>query len=470
MNPRFANIVRLLAVAAFAAGACGARAAAAADAPAPGGVLALQAEFPERKFPELQEILRQGLVNGPSVLISQWNAAAAAQDAKGAGGRASLLPSLGGGASVGQTYEQYRSGGVSSNNSMTAVLYNLGLSQPVYAWDSLTNSYQIRKLQQAVAERNIGEVRRGLAIDIRRRYFDIVLMAGVLDLARKNLERLERDRKETEQAIADGTQAAGAIDGPNRSIQIAKPEIMRLENELAALRQGLAQLTGLPEAVIDKIPAEIPALPDLHEALQALSAGEKPPPSTQLQNLAAAASIERLNYAITKKRLYPRLGVALSVDQQNRTANNTSVGPRYLYTTWGAYATVNWTLFDGLATQAAKRASIERMKIAEAGRSQAEKQEGAERRMEVARLLVQWEQLQNTERDLARTRAGMIVTEQDFKNGTASARQAEDARMAYLSALQNPYGAQAARANFYIALVSCLSNRGQDPVIMAVQQ
>jgi outer membrane protein TolC len=244
------------------------------------------------------------------------------------------------------------------------------------------------------------------------------------------------------------------------------------------LKQSLVQITGLAEeAVIEALPDGIPALPDLRDVLHALSGGAggagggAAAPSAHLLNLADETRVARLNFEIAKKRLYPSLGVSLSVNQENRSQNYASDGPRYLITTWGAYATVNWTLFDGLATQAAKRSALERMKAAEAGRSLAQRQEGAERRAEVARLLVQWEQLQNAERDLARARGGMEIVEMDFKNGTASARNAEDARMHYLAALQSPHGgAHAARANFYIALVSCLSNRGQDPVIMAMER
>ena len=488
MLPSFAHahIVRLLAAGALAfvaGGVCGGAGAATPAqaqkppallarprAEAPGFTLALQAVFPERAFPGLREILREGLLHGPTILISEWNAAAAAQETR-EHGRARLLPSGGGWVNFGQNYEQYQDGGgAARSRSLAAFLYGVSFYQPVYAWDSLTNNYKVWEMRQAMSERNVGETRRLLAIDIRRRFFDIILKAGELDLARKNLARHERDFREMEQAIADGTRAAGEIDIPGRAIQVARPEIMRLENELAALRESLVRITGLPEQAIGEIPSEIPAAPDLRDAVYALSGGAAAPPSAHLQNLADNARIEKLNFEITKKRLWPTLGVTLAVSQESRTPNYTSEGQRFMFTTWGAYATVRWTLFDGLATQAAKRAALERMKAGEAGRSLAEKQEGAERRAEIARLLVQWEQLQNTEHDLARARGGMEIVEQDFKNGTASARQAEDARMAYLNALQNPHGgAHAARANFYIALVACLSNRGQDPVIMAMQ-
>ena len=470
MHPFFAHITRLLAAGLFAAVVnwSGARAQTVADIPAPGYTQALQAEFPERKFPELREILRRGLLDGPSIMMSQWNAAIAAQDAQGYGGRADLLPRVSGWAQYGPTYEQHQGDGA-QNRSMMAFFYGLDIYQPVYQWNTLTNNYQIRKLSQAIAERDITEQRRVLAISIRRAYFNIILKTNELALARKSMERLERDRQEMEQAIKDGTQAAGALDGPNRNMQVAKPEIMRLENELADLKRGVAQITGLPESAVDKIPAEIPALPEaeLHDALYALTARTGLPPSANLQRLADDARIKKLAFDNSKKILYPRFGVDLNVNEQSRTTNYSSVGERYVYTVWSAMATMNWTLFDGFGARASRLASLERLKAAEASRSQVEKQEPDDRRAEAAGLQVQWEKLLNTERDLGRARGGMEITEQDFKNGLTSARAAEDARIGYENALQ---GAYAARAAFYIALVTCLSNRGQDPVIMAMQQ
>jgi outer membrane protein TolC len=440
----------------------------AANPPAPGSAQVLQAEFPERKLPGLQEILHRGLIDGPSILMSQWRAAASAHETRGHGGRADLLPSVNGYIQYGPTYEQHQGDGA-QDRELTAFFYYVGFYQPVYQWNVLTNNYQIKQLQQAMSERDVGETRRLLAIDIRRRYFDIILASNALDLARKNMERLERDHKEMEQAIADGTRAAGDIDGPNQNIQRAKPEIMDLENKLAALKQSLAQITGLPESTIDRIPAEIPPLPEaeLHDALYALSAATSLPPSANLQNQADNARIAKLVFANDKKRLYPRFGLNLNVNEQSRTANYSNEGTRYVFTTWSAFAQVDWTLFDGFGAQAARRASLERLKAAEASQSQTEKQEGNDRRAEAASLQVQWERLLNTERDLARTRGGLELTEQDFKNGTASERDAETWRVSYANALQ---GAYSARADFYIALVRCLSNRGQDPVIMAVQQ
>ncbi len=423
-------------------------------------VARLQAELPERKFAGLDEILRKALENGPSVIIREWDAAVAREQARGA--RAPMLPSLNAVVNAGVTREE-RSGSVGYDRNYTAVLYSVGFYQPVFHWGALSGNYQIAQLRQAMSARNIEETRRLLAIDIRRRYFDIILAANALKLAQENMRRLETDRKNMEQMIADGSVAPGAIDGSNRAIDLATPELEQAGNQYATLRQSLAQLAGMPESALDNLPDDIPGAQNITDALNAVAGTITAPPSAHLDNLQDEINVAKLDYKINKVRQLPKFGISASVGQ----SPDTSYGaPKSLITSWNTSLSMQWNLFDGFASQAGQRASLNRLRMLETQRAQAGQQESLERRNEAARLLLQWKQLQNTERDVERSRAGYELAEQDFANGMAAARNVEDSRLGYKNSLQ---GAYAARANFYIALVTCLSNRGQDPAIQPVK-
>ncbi|MDR1009866.1 MAG: TolC family protein [Opitutaceae bacterium] len=420
-------------------------------------VARLQAELPERKFPGFDAILQKALVNGPSIIMREWDAAAAAEDSRGA--RAPMLPSLNATVNTGVTYEQRRAPSGSYDRTFTAVLYSVGFYQPVYHWGALSDNYKIGQIRRAMAERNIAETRRVLAIDVRRRYFDVILAANGLRLARENMTRLEEDKKSLEQLIADGARAPAEIDGANRALDIARPGLEQAENQFAALRLSMAQIAGAPDAEFGDLPDAIPAPGDISDALAALSAGVSAPPSAQLQNVYDGISIEKLSFDINKTRQLPKLGFSASVVQQ---PDNSNVHEKSLLTGWNAAFSVNWNIFDGFASQAAKRASLNRLRALEIQRGQAEQQESSGRRAEVSRLLVQWRQLQNDERDLDRARGGRDLAEQDFAAGMTSQRAVDDARNGLAHALQNIY---AARASFYTELASCLSNRGQDPAV-----
>lgn len=422
-------------------------------------VVRLQAELPERKFQKFDGILRRALVYGPSVVMREWEAAAAAENARGA--RAPMLPSLNASANAGATREQ-RSGGAGYDRSFTAILYQVSFYQPVYHWGALGDNYKIGQLRQAVADRNTDEARRLLAIDIRRRYFDIILAANGVELARDKLDRLLADRKNMEQLIADGARAPGEIDGANRAVDAARPELEQAKNQFDALRLSLAQIAGVPESEFDDLPDAIPGLGNIADALNALAAGVSAPPSAQLRDIHDDIGIEKLSLHIHKTRQLPKFGFAASVAQQ---PDNSNVAQKSLLTSWNASVSVNWNIFDGFASQAAKRHSLNRLRALETRRDLFERQESAERRAEMSRLLVQWEQLRNAERDLDRARAGAEIAGRDFESGMASRRAVEDARDNHARTLHHVH---AARASFYTALAACLSNRGLDPVLREV--
>lgn len=430
-------------------------------------VARLQAELPERKFPALEEILQKALANGPSIIMSEWDAAVAHERSR-LYGRAPMLPSLNANVNAGATKEDRSdtSAGPGYSRDYTAVLYSVNFYQPVFHWGALSKSYQIWQLRQAMSERNIAETRRILAIDIRRRYFDIIIAANALKLARENMKRLETDKKNTEQQIADGALAPAHLDGANRAIDLARPELEQAENQYAALRQSLAQLAGVPESALDGFPEEVPVAQNITDALNAIAGSTTTRPSAQLDNLYDEIGITKLDYQVNKVRQLPKFGLSASVVQSPDTGYNPSATGRALITSWNASLSMQWNLFDGLATQAAKRASLNQLRKLETQRAQAEQQESAERRNEVAKLRVQWERLQNAESDLARARGGYELTEQDFAAGMVSSRNVEDARMSYRNALQGIY---ATRAEFYTSLATCLSNRGQDPAVQAAR-
>ncbi len=432
-------------------------AALAQPAPDGGAIPRLQDALPERSLPGLDTLLRKALVNAPEVLMREWALAEAGANTLVA--RAPMLPRVEAWANAGVTYEQ-RMETVDSNRTLEAVLYNVGFYQPVFHWGALAKNYQIGKLRQAVAARNIAETRRLLALDIRRRYFDLMLARNSLKIARQGLARAEEEYRQMEQLIAAGMQAAGAIDGPRRNLDILRPELRRQEVECGMLRASLLRLAGVTEADLDTIPEELPPFAPLDAALDALVNSQAPAASNNLADLRDQIEVERLNYEVQKTRLYPKFGLNLSVTQENRAPDNNVLGPKSLITSWNAFGTVNWRIFDSQETKGLRLASLNRLRALETRRAQAEKQEGSEREAEALRLQLQWERLKNAEMDLARARGGLELTEHDFASGWTPSRVVEDARAQLANVLQQT---NAERAAFASALAACLSNRGSDP-------
>ncbi|MDR2673812.1 MAG: TolC family protein [Opitutaceae bacterium] len=447
-------------------------AAAGTARPAPdgGAISQLQDALPERSLPGLDALLRKALVHAPEVIMREWALAEAGAGALAA--RAPMLPRLEAWVNAGATYEQRREGAYEINGQtvladdrdrvLAAVLFNVGFYQPVFHWGALAKNYQIGKLRQAIAARNITETRRLLALDIRRRYLDLMLAENGLQIARRDLARAGEDHRQMEQLIADGTQAAASLDGPRRDLDIIRPEVRRQEVECRMLRESLLRLAGVTAADLDALPGGLPPFAPLDAPLDALAGAgaREAAPSNGLADLRDQIEIERLNYNIQKTRLHPKFGVTLSVTQENRAPDNNVLGPKSLITSWNAFGTMNWRMFDGAETKGLRLASLNRLRALETRRVQAEKQEGGEREIEALRLQLQWERLKNTEADLGRARNGLELAGQDFAGGWASSRAVEDARVHLANMLRQ---ASAERAAFASALAACLSSRGRDP-------
>lgn len=419
--------------------------------------------LPERSLPGLDALLKQGLNEAPTILIRRWESDQALENTRIA--RAPMLPNATASVSGGMILEQRDDGGVKSDRSLAAVLYNVGVTQPLFHWGALSKNYEVSKLARAISSRNVAETRRLLAVDLRRRYFDFVIATGALELARKNLTELERQLAFAKKQVADGfaaSTASGLVDG---QITAAKISIQRLENDRDMLARNLARMAGVP---VEKLPATVAELPkpaEIDAVVKALSGDAGGVPTVRLQNAEDTVRMESLRYQIEKVRLRPKLGLNASVGQDNRNPDNNALGPKSLITSWSAFATVNWQLFDGLSAQAAQRASRARLRAYEEDRDLLVRQESDERRGDVARLQLSWRNLQQAEIGLSAGRGAAAAIEKDVAAGWVPSSEVDLARQAADTALQ---AANVARADFYTALATYFSNRGLDPATQPV--
>jgi outer membrane protein, multidrug efflux system len=417
--------------------------------------------LPERSLPELETLLKTTLENGPSVLIRRWEAEQSRQNARAA--RAPMLPYVYGSVNGGVIFEQtVRDTGEDPDRVVAAALYNFGVSQPVFHWGALSKGYEVGKLYQAISARNVEETRRLLAIDLRRRYFDLVLARGAVRLEQKNIAELEAELDLAKKRVAEGFAAStesGLIEG---KLNLARISLQRLTNDYDLLRRNFARLTGLPAGRLPEPVSELPAVPELDKIIKELSGEAGSTPSIRLLNSQDVVKAERLNYEINKTRLKPKLGLSFSVGQDNRNADNDQLKQKVLLTSWSAFATVNWTLFDGFSASAAQRAALARMRAEEANRGQIEQQDSDERRADVAKLQYAWRLLQEAEKSFSGAKSAVTSLEKDVVAGWAPRSTVDEAKRSLDLALQST---NASRAEFYTVLATYFSNRGIDPAL-----
>jgi outer membrane protein, multidrug efflux system len=430
----------------------------AASGEAPG---TLAQALPEKRLPDLDAVLKEGLVKGPTILMRRWEAEQSFQNARGA--RAPMLPQAYAYVSAGQILEQRTNEGLApvEDRVLGAVLYNVGVNQPLFHWGALSKNYQVAKLYSAISARNLDETRRLLAVDLRRRYFDLVIARGAVVLEQKNIASLEVELELAKKRVEEGIAASSESGVIDYKLNLARISLQRLTNDYDLLVRNFSRLSGIP---VEKVPvptAELPPVPDIDALVKRLTdVGGLP--SVRLQNSEDSVRIDRLNYEINKTRLKPKLGLNFSVNQDNRNPDNDALGPKSLITTWNAFATVNWTIFDGFGTQAAKRSSLAKLRTSETDRDLAVQQDKDERRADVAKLQLVWRQLQEAEKVVEGAKGGVAFYEKDVAAGWAPRSTVDDARRALDAAIQS---INISRAEFYTLLATYFSNRGLDPAL-----
>jgi outer membrane protein TolC len=422
---------------------------------------------PEKSLPQLQEILTKALLNAPRVIDSGLNLELSGTSVKMA--RAPMLPNLSAGYGFGGLVEKYNYGATStlaaSNSTRTSLAstYSVNASQPIYRWGALKKGYQSAQLQRAIAERNLGEVRRALASDVRRAYFNLIIAANAREAERTTLANLEKERDFQKQQQADGFVTASAVGSVEISIADFKLQMRRTESSYDAQWRAFCQMTGMDETSPRSLPKEIPALAkEIGPSIQALSdkAGDILPNS--LLNADDSISVERLNYEIYKTRLRPQVGLSLSAYQDRRSPDNNPQNQRIDIKSYSALTTVSWSIFDGFTTQALKQSSLIRLRQLKNSRDQAERDYQESLRSYVTNLQLNWESLQKTEVNLASYRSTVETYQKDFEAGFVPKKTWDDAKIGANNALQ---AANNARADYYMQIVNYLSLRGRDPAV-----
>jgi outer membrane protein TolC len=432
----------------------------AAEAVKTGGPSSLVDSLPERNLPELDALLKEALVSAPTVLIRRWEAEQSAQNARVS--RSPMLPNARASVSAGMILEQRDDGGRKSDRTVEAVLYNVGVSQPVFHWGALSKNYQVAKLTHAISERNVDETRRLLAVDLRRRYFDWVIASGSVTLARKNLDELNRQLAYAKKQVEEGFAASTASGLIVTQITTAEINLQRLENDRDILARNLARLIGVTVDKLPKMVNELPKPPEIDGLVKALSVDAPGESSVRLQNAEDSVRMETLRYQVEKTRLKPKLGMSFSVGQDNRNPDNNALGPKALVTSWNAFATIDWQLFDGFAAKASQRASLARLRSYEQDLEVLAKQETDERRADVSKLQLSWRNLQQAEILFSGAQAGVNAADKDVAAGWVPASEADLLRQSADAALQ---AVNVARADFYTTLATYFSNRGIDPAL-----
>ncbi|MBK9989765.1 MAG: TolC family protein [Verrucomicrobia bacterium] len=445
--------------------------------------------LPEKSLPDLQAALERAMGQSSRVIASLLDLDQARVGEKQA--RAPMLPyaSLSGSLGVAQNKYDYDSYPIKDANGVTVVdangnpkmeparsssalvqdlSYNAGLNQPIYYWGALKKGYQSAQLQKAIASRNVEEIRRTLAIEIRRAYFSLISTVNGLDSEKATLAKMEEERDYLKKQAEGGFVTQSIADSADVRIKDYKLQMERSRNGFDAQWLSFCELTGLDRKSQPLVfPKEIPAVSkDLNPVLPGLASHSGQYIPANLANADDSIRVERLNYEIASTRLRPRFGLGLNASRGYHTPDTVVVfGGPYVVTNFGVSTTVNWAIFDGFSTQAAKQSSLIRLRQQQRARDQAQNDYEETLKNNVTNLRMNWQTLQRSEEALTGARDSVAIIQKDFETGMVEKQKWDAAKTIADNSLM---AANNARADYYLQIITYLSLRGKDPAVNLV--
>ena len=376
----------------------------------PGTAAADPLRLPETVLPGLAPLIRTALEGSPGMLRGRLEllASAAHADEQIAG----LYPHVGFNLGADGRAEVRRD--LPGTHYGLNDTYSLGVTQPLYHWNTLVNQARIARIQRQLGESDFAEARRSLVLELRSQYTGLILSGLEYAQAEADDRRHAAHLQLDEERAGRGEVTAADLADERLAADESRVQLERLAAVRRRGRESFAVLLGLPEFAAD-LPTDIPSVPDWTPWLAAsgpVPAGIVP---AALARQAGEREQARLNLENQRVRLRPNLDLVAGVSESD-ISYVANVAARYGVQDRYIGLQLNWNLFDGFASEAGSRAASAELRAKE------QAWDDATRALH-RQLAADWEDLQLAQREL-------VLAEARLRNATArldTARSQKDA-------------------------------------------
>lgn len=419
-----------------------------------------QVPLPEQKIPALAEMLRHAAAQSPRMLDQILNLEIAENDRISA--RANLLPTMGG------YFRDYETRDERADQPgrlrVHKVAYDVNISQPVFSWGERRNYARMGEIRQKIAQGNVREAYRILAVEIRSQYLYLVSQKIALERAKFNQKFTQDQLRIAEDKYAKKIISDLDIFAPRLTAEQAQITLERTEFEYANLKQALARMTGLPEVTDDMVADAVPK-PEPYNAVSFDGLVDEFSRQKELPNNDAAAlrhtiELDDLDYRNQKVRLLPKLSftVGLNQDEQSYSLN---VAQRYAVNSAYAGFTVNWTIFDSFSSAAATRTALAHRRQHQNQYADLNARLVAQARVQARQIYFSARNLSIQERFLDSAAGNLKSKQEEFQRGLISEADVSQVRLALYD---NQINAGNIRAEYYQRVSDLLGTLNADPV------
>lgn len=416
---------------------------------------------PEQLFPQLDAILKQSVAQSPRMISRALDLEMAEEGRIAA--RAAMLPNMAG------SYRYYLTSDERADMPDGRVktdkqYYDFNITQPLFYWGERKNTARMGEIRENMASGQYRDAYRLFVLDVRSRYFRLIL--GKVRLARAEYLRdyTAKQQKQAEarlekKEISDAQIFAIRLDA-ERSLIGAERARFDFETDKAAF----ARITGGTVLLDSQIPDLIPPVPDQQAAVERALAGflaQKDPLTADADQLRQNIDLERLNLSIQKTRLRPKFNLVAGInqDEQSYTVN---VAQKYRVQSLYGGVSLYWTIFDGFSAGAAIRSSNARVRQLEGDYRQLTTQLAQQAQTQARIIGFAVRNSAINDRLSEAGESGLKTRREEFQRGVISESAVD---VAQLDVYLNNYSAFEARADYFNQLSEFLGTIAEDPVL-----
>jgi len=423
------------------------------------------ATLPERLFPGLDQILRDTMNQSPGVVLRNLDLEIAHGDEMQA--KSGQYPAVGGYLSYQWARESRE--GIANPYNAGLLNYAFSVSQPIWRWNSLRNNARMGEIRRKMAERQYEDGYRLLAQQIRGSYLDLIVRKAAADQAKFSQKLADSALQLMQDRLAKGGVSGGEVFNADMAAQQARLTTDRTDEDLHQALISFRRLIGQTTFDIGQVPDDIPRIyggEDVPSRLLGDFLSQKEPENNDILILRQQLQTESLFLEIQRKRLYPMFTATAGFIQSRQQYSITAGSPLYKVADRYVGVSVNWSVFDGLATRAAIMGSRARQRQDEIRYKQAAENlpEDAQHAAKLTDLALR--QMRINDRLFEDRGTYLQAREQDFKQGAASETDLNAVRASFI---QTKITAYSYRAAYLQQLGDFLGFIMQDPVVQQVK-
>ena len=132
-------------------------------------------------------------------------------------------------------------------------LAQIGLTQPLFTWGQVSAAIRAAKVGLQSADEQLRICRQAAGRDVSAAFYDVLLARELHALAIHNLEQKERHREEARRKFQAGVATDYDVLAAEVSVENARPEAIRAENQVRTARERLRFLLAVEKGEIDVI-------------------------------------------------------------------------------------------------------------------------------------------------------------------------------------------------------------------------